>query len=221
MFAAPVLASPEDGKAVARRAPGAFPFVARLDAQGWHLYAILLWSRVSDGEGREPPAFSEEAGGARMPGMAKYNVRQRLALRRSGIHGKGVFAREPIPAGTRLIEYTGERVTQEEGDRRYPWIDSVPYHTLLFTIEDDLVVDGGVGGNMSRYINHSCDPNCTSVIEDRRIYIESLRDIQPGEEITFDYQMITGGRHTAAEKRRFPCRCGAAGCRGTMLKKKR
>lgn len=156
-----------------------------------------------------------------MAAMAKYNVRQRLAVRRSGIDGKGVFAREFIPAGTRLIEYTGERITQEEGDRRYPWEDSVPYHTLLFTIEDDLVVDGGVRGNLSRYINHSCDPNCTSVIEDRRIYIDSLRDIQPGEEITFDYQMIIQGRHTAAEKRRFPCRCGASNCRGTLLKKKR
>jgi SET domain-containing protein len=158
-----------------------------------------------------------------MRAMARnsFRVRQRLALRRSGIHGRGVFARELIPAGTRLIEYTGERITQEEGDRRYPWDDSVPYHTLLFTVEDDVVVDGGVGGNVSRFINHSCDPNCTSVIEDRRIYIESLRDILPGEELTFDYRMITQDRHTPAVKRRFPCRCGAAGCRGTMLMKKR
>jgi SET domain-containing protein len=150
-----------------------------------------------------------------------FRVRERLAVRRSGIDGRGVFAREHIPAGTRLIEYTGERITQEEGDRRYPWDDSVPYHTLLFTIEDDLVVDGGVGGNVSRWINHSCEPNCTSVIEDRRIYIESIRDIPPGEELTFDYHFIIQGRHTPAAKRRFPCRCGAASCRGTLLKKKR
>jgi uncharacterized protein len=158
-----------------------------------------------------------------MPIMAKqsFRVRERLALRRSGIHGKGVFAREHIPAGTRLIEYTGERIDQEEGDRRYPWDDDAPYHTMLFTIEDDLIVDGGVGGNISRYINHSCDPNCTSVIEDRRIYIESLRDIPPGEELVYDYNLITEGRHTPAAKRRFPCYCGAANCRGTLLKKKR
>jgi SET domain-containing protein len=158
-----------------------------------------------------------------MADMAKqsFNVRQRLALRRSGIHGKGVFAREFIPAGTRLIEYTGERIDQEEGDRRYPWDDGVPYHTMLFTIEEDLIVDGGVGGNISRYINHSCDPNCTSVIEDRRIYIESIRDIPPGEELVYDYNLITEGRHTPAAKRRFPCHCGAANCRGTLLKKKR
>ena len=158
-----------------------------------------------------------------MRAMARksFRVRQRLAVRRSGIDGRGVFAREFIPAGTRLIEYTGERITQEEGDRRYPWDDSVPYHTLLFTIEDDLVVDGGVGGNLSRWINHSCDPNCASAIEDRRIYIDSIRDIAPGEELTFDYHFIIHGRHTAAAKRRFPCRCGAANCRGTLLKKKR
>lgn len=153
--------------------------------------------------------------------MARYNVRQRLALRRSGIHGKGVFAREHIPAGTRLIEYTGERITQEEGDLRYPWEDGVPYHTLLFTVEDDLLVDGGVGGNVSRFINHSCDPNCDSVIEDRRIYIQSIRDIPVDEELTFDYQMTIQGRHTAAAKRRFPCHCGAPGCRGTLLMKRR
>ena len=95
------------------------------------------------------------------------------------------------------------------------------YHTLLFTVEDDLLVDGGAGGNVSRWINHSCDPNCTSVIEDRRIYIDSLRDIEPGEELTFDYHFIIHGRHTPAAKRRFPCHCGAASCRGTLLKKKR
>jgi SET domain-containing protein len=168
-------------------------------------------------------AFPGVPGSARMRAMAResFHVRRRLALRRSGIHGRGVFAREHIPAGTRLIEYTGERITQEEGDRRYPWDDSAPYYTLLFNIEDDLLVDGGVGGNVSRWINHSCDPNCASVIEDRRIYIESLRDIPPGEELTYDYQLVTEGRHTPAAKRRFPCHCGAAGCRGTLLKKKR
>jgi len=150
-----------------------------------------------------------------------FRVRQRLALRRSGIHGRGVFAREFIPAGTRLIEYTGERITEDEGDRRYPWDDSVPYHTLLFKVDDDLLVDGNVGGNLSRWINHSCEPNCASAIKDGRIYIDSLRDIQAGEELTYDYHFVTRDRHTPAVKRRFPCRCGAASCRGTLLKKKR
>lgn len=148
-------------------------------------------------------------------------VRQRLTLRRSGIHGRGVFAREFIPAGTRLIEYRGEIVTQEEGDARYPWDPTVPHHTFLFKLEDDLLVDGGSKGNWSRWINHSCDPNCESVIHDGRIFIDSIRDIQPGEEITYDYCFVIEGRHTAAVKRCYPCSCGAASCRGTTLAKKR
>ena len=154
------------------------------------------------------------------PTMPRQSIRtrERLALRNSGIHGRGVFARVPIPAGTRLVEYVGERINQEEGDQRYPWDSSVPYHTMLFTVEDDLLVDGGVRGNISKYINHSCDPNCTSVIEDRRIYIDAIRDIEPGEELTFDYRLIVQGRHKLAVlKRRYPCHCGARGCRGTMV----
>ena len=147
-------------------------------------------------------------------------VRRRLIARRSGIHGRGLFAREPIPAGTRLIEYTGERITQEEGDLRYPWEEGVPYHTLLFNVDDDVLVDGGVGGGWARLINHSCDPNCESVIEEGRIFIDSIRDIAEGEEITFDYHLIVAGRQTAALRRAYPCACGAPGCRGTMLKKK-
>lgn len=154
-------------------------------------------------------------------GDSDFQVRRRLALRRSGIHGRGVFAREFIPAGTRLIEYRGERITSAEGDARYPYDPAVPYHTFLFEIEDDLIVDAGRRGNMSRWINHSCDPNCDAVIEDARIYIESVRDIQPGEELTYDYNFVLEERHTPAAKRRFPCVCGVPGCRGTMLARKR
>lgn len=150
-----------------------------------------------------------------------FQVRRRLSLRRSGIHGRGVFAREPIPAGTRLIEYRGERITVAEGDARYPLDPSVPYHTFLFEIDDGVVIDAGRRGNMARWINHSCEPNCDAVIEDARIYIESIRDIAAGEELTYDYNFILEERHTPAAKRRFPCACGAPGCRGTMLAKKR
>ena len=146
-----------------------------------------------------------------------FQVRRRLALRRSEIHGRGVFAREIIPAGTRLIEYKGERITAAEGDARYAFDPSEPYHTFLFEIEDDLVVDAGRKGNMARWINHSCEPNCDAVIEDARIYIESLRDIYPGEEITYDYNFVLEEPHTPAAKRRFPCVCGTPSCRGTML----
>jgi SET domain-containing protein len=144
-----------------------------------------------------------------------------MVRRRSGIHGSGVFARDFIPAGTRLAEYVGERITQAEGDLRYTGDDDAPGHTMLFTVDDDVVIDGGVRGNVSRWINHSCDPNCTSVIEDRRVFVDTLRDIQPGEELTYDYHLIVSGRITPAVKRRHPCHCGAPNCRGTMLKPKR
>ena len=89
-----------------------------------------------------------------------YRIRQRLQVRRSGIHGRGVYARESIPAGTRLIEYRGEHISHEEGDERYPWEEGVPHHTFLFWLDDETVIDGARGGNLSRWINHSGDPNC-------------------------------------------------------------
>ena len=142
-------------------------------------------------------------------------------LRRSSIQGRGAFALRRIRRGTRIIEYTGEIITDEEADRRYDDEKMARHHTFLFAVDVNHVIDGAVRGNDASFINHSCEPNCTSVIEDQRIFVESLRDIQPGEELTYDYNLITEGRHTAAAKRRFPCHCGAPSCRGTLLKKKR
>lgn len=148
-------------------------------------------------------------------------VRRRLALRRSGIHGRGVFARERIPAGVRVVEYRGERITPAEADRRYPDPPAGEYHTFLFQIDDDVVVDAGRGGNLARWINHSCAPNCDAVVEGDRIFIESVREIEAGEELTYDYMFVLEERHTPARKRRYPCHCGAPDCRGTMLARKR
>jgi SET domain-containing protein len=144
-----------------------------------------------------------------------------FAVRRSPIQGRGAFATRPIAAGTRLIEYTGERITPAEADRRYP--DDAPgrHHTFLFAIDDDVVIDAAFGGNAARFINHSCDPNCDAVIDDGRIFIEAIRDIAVGEELAYDYAYVLAERHTPAAKRRFPCDCGAATCRGTILAKKR
>lgn len=150
-----------------------------------------------------------------------FDVRRGLSLRRSGIHGRGVFARVPIPAGTRIIEYKGERITTAAADARYPDDPAAAHHTFLFAIDDDVVIDAAHRGNLARWINHSCDPNCDAVVEDQRIYIESVRDIEPGEELRYDYNFILEERHTPAMKRRFPCVCGAANCRGTILAKKR
>ena len=143
-------------------------------------------------------------------------------IRVSRIQGVGAFATRRIRKGTRLIEYTGERITSDEADRRYPDDESqVRHHTFLFAIDDDVVVDAAVGGNEARFINHSCAPNCDAVIDDARIWIETIRDIRPGEELAYDYAFVLEERHTPAAKRRYPCSCGASTCRGTILAKKR
>jgi len=137
------------------------------------------------------------------------------------MHGLGAFAIRRIPAGTRLIEYAGERLTPAEADARYPDQPGVPHHTCLFAIDDDIVIDAAVSGNDARFINHSCDPNCDAIVEDDRIWIETIRDVEQGDELAYDYAFVLKERHTPAAKKRFPCRCGSARCRGTMLAKKR
>jgi SET domain-containing protein len=143
-----------------------------------------------------------------------------FAIRRSPIHGRGAFATRHIPRGTRLIEYTGERLTPKQADARYPDVAG-PQHTMLFAVDDDVVVDAAVGGNAARWINHSCDPNCDAVIEDKRIWIYAIRDIRPGLELAYDYQLKLETRHTAAAKEMYPCFCGSRRCRGTLLARKR
>ncbi len=142
-------------------------------------------------------------------------------IRNSGIQGLGAFATSPIADGQRLIEYTGERLTPAEADARYPDVEGERHHTYLFAIDDDVVIDAAVDGNAARFINHSCDPNCDAIIEDARIWIEAIRPIGAGEELAYDYAYMLEERHTPAAKRRFPCHCGAATCRGTILAKKR
>ena len=142
-------------------------------------------------------------------------------VRPSPIHGLGAFATCRIPAGTRLIEYAGERLTPAEADARYPDRPGEQHHTFLFAIDDDVVIDAAVEGNDARFINHSCDPNCDAVIEDGRIWIETIRDVSPGEELAYDYAFELEERHTPAAKARYPCNCRSAMCRRTILAKKR
>ena len=142
-------------------------------------------------------------------------------IRNSGIQGRGGFATRPIPAGVRLIEYAGERFTPAETEARYPDVQGERHHTYLFAIDEDAVVDASVNGNEARFLNHSCAPNCDAVIDEGRIWIETLHDIEPGEELVYDYAYVLNERHTPAAKRRYPCSCGAVTCRGTILAKKR
>jgi SET domain-containing protein len=139
----------------------------------------------------------------------------------SPMQGLGAFATRRIPAGTRLIEYAGERLSPDEADARYPDHVDERHHTYLFAIDDGIVIDAAVDGNDARFINHSCDPNCDAIVEDGRIWIETIRDVVPGEELAYDYAYVLDERHTPAAKKRYPCNCGAANCRGTILAKKR
>ncbi len=142
-------------------------------------------------------------------------------IRESPTQGLGAFATRPIASGVRLIEYTGERLTPAEADARYPDVAGERHHTFLFAIDEDIVIDAAVDGNEARFINHSCDPNCDAVIDDARIWIETIRDVAIGEELAYDYAYVLDERHTPAAKRRYPCSCRAANCRGTILAKKR
>ena len=139
-------------------------------------------------------------------------------IRSSPINGKGAFALERIPANKRLIEYTGERVTHEVADARYDAEEQAGNtHTVLFAIDEKMVIDAGVGGNDARFFNHSCDPNCTSEIVRRRVYLKTLREIQPGEELVYDYEIPNEGESEEEAFRKYPCHCGADNCRGTLL----
>ena len=147
---------------------------------------------------------------------------RRIAVRRSGVHGKGVFALEPIAAGERLIEYKGERISWKEALRRHPHNPAEPNHTFYFALDSGNVIDGKVNGNSARWINHSCAPNCITFEDDKgRVFIEARRAIKPGEELSYDYRLIVEGRLSKKERAQYVCRCGKRSCRGTLLNPKR
>jgi SET domain-containing protein len=161
--------------------------------------------------------FQKELGG--MASAAKHKVRRRISVRRSNIHGRGVFASCAITKGERIIEYKGRLIKEEVADDLYGNDEGT--HTFLFLLENKMVIDANYGGNSSRWINHSCDPNCDATESDGRMFIFAVRDIRAGEELTYDYNLIVEERYTPALKRLYACGCGARRCRGTILGAKR
>ena len=137
-------------------------------------------------------------------------------VRGSSIHGRGVYATEDIPAGTKVIEYIGELIDKEESERR-AWAQHAKAEetgdaaVYIFTLNKRWDIDGNVPWNTARLINHSCDPNCEAWIEGKRIFIHSLRDIAKGEELGFDY----GFDIDCYED--HPCRCGSEKCVGFIV----
>jgi uncharacterized protein len=138
-------------------------------------------------------------------------------LRQSPIQGRGAFATRRIRKGARIIEYTGERITQDEADKRYDDEAMERHHTFLFTLDEKTVIDAAVDGNEARFINHSCDPNCQALIEDDKIFIYALKEISPGEELCYDYAYERAEGMDEESEKLYVCRCGAKNCRGTIL----
>ena len=138
-------------------------------------------------------------------------------IRASPIQGLGAFALRRIRTGTRLIEYQGERISALEAARRYVDDGRARTHVILFTVNKITFIDAGVDGNDAQYFNHSCAPNCEAVLEAGRVYIEALRPIRPGEELTYDYRLDQPEPFDPEAARRYACQCGAPNCLGTLL----
>ena len=166
--------------------------------------------------GPVPTTVLARTGGAPASG-ARPEPARRIQVRRSGVHGKGVFAVQNIAEGETIIEYVGEVITWKEALRRHPHDPKDPNHTFYFHVDEDRVIDAKYGGNSSRWINHSCDPNCESDEVDGRIFIKALRNILAGEELNYDYGLILDEHYTRKLKAEYPCWCGARKCRGTLL----
>ena len=153
---------------------------------------------------------------------------RKIVARRSAIHGNGVFALQPIAKGERIVEYKGRRRSHAEVDAGDTG-DADSGHTFLFTLNDEYVIDANSEGGTARWINHSCAPNCEAVLEEAdgddrrrdRVFIEAIRAIKPGEELSYNYGITLDEPHTARLKKIWACRCGAKTCTGTMLQPKR
>lgn len=130
--------------------------------------------------------------------MSRSTVLPRIVRRRSKLHGFGVFAAEPINKNRRIIEYAGElirNVDSEPREERYLQEGCI----WVFRINRTWSRDGAVGGNISRFMNHSCRPNCWFEVVGKTIWFRASRRIEAGEELTYDY--LTDGERT------IPCRC--------------
>lgn len=128
---------------------------------------------------------------------------------RSRIHNNGLHARSYIAAETRIIEYKGEHISHREADRR---AEKDSGHCIyLFELNDKVIIDGDTDDNIAKYINHSCNPNCYAEIDGDQIWILASRDIQAGEELTYDYGFQRSGWHE------HPCRCGEKECFGFIV----
>ncbi len=141
-----------------------------------------------------------------------------IEVRDSGIHGSGVFAAKDTPKETRIMEYLGEHIDKEESEKRaWAQIDVAKEtggaSVYIFTLDEEWDIDGNFEWNTARLINHSCNPNCETWIEEDQIFVYALRDLKKGEELTFNYGF------EADTYEDHPCRCGSEKCVGYIVAK--
>lgn len=166
----------------------------------------------------EGQAFSHTVCSLKLGTTATAAVPDRDFIRvgKSRIAGTGIFAKRRIHWGARVIEYIGKRLLHSELMQEIA--AGRPESVYLFKVHAGVSIDGAIGGNESRFINHSCEPNCEANVFDDRVYIYALRDIRRGEELTFDYQLRRTFLATEeTDSSYLHCLCGAATCRGTMM----
>lgn len=144
-----------------------------------------------------------------------------VLIKKSGIHNKGAFAKKFIPKGAKVIEYVGEKISKKEGDRRIEEIEKrakekgIIETYYIFTLDKKWDIDGDVPWNPAKWFNHSCEPNCETENEDGKIWVVSMRDIQKGEELTYDYGFRFGEGYESLK-----CNCGSDKCVGYVITRK-
>ncbi|MEM1058597.1 MAG: SET domain-containing protein [Verrucomicrobiota bacterium] len=134
-----------------------------------------------------------------------------IEVRDSPIEGNGLFARVKLPKWTCAMEYKGTIVPWEERE------EEAGEKTVLFEVDEDFVIDPRINGNEALYVNHSCDPNCETWQEEKRVYIFTRKKIKAGEELTIDYGLSLGRKPTKKDRKAYACHCATKNCRGTML----
>jgi len=167
---------------------------------------------------RQNPSTTDSTASPRTPRRASAKTPWHV-VRQSALHGNGVFAAKPIPAGTRIIQYGGRRITSDQADAIFPTNPDDPFHTFFFSLSSGMIIDGGNRGNDARWINHACSPNCEAQenSDGTRVTIVALRDIPAGQELFYDYGLIIDGRVSKTLRKQYLCLCGSPECRGTML----
>jgi SET domain-containing protein len=141
---------------------------------------------------------------------------RRVIVRRSSVHGRGVFAARPLAAGERVLQYKGEITSWRNAVRRHRR-EGVDGHTFLFGLSDGTVIDGSRGGNSARWLNHACAPNCETIEDQGRIFIYTLRPVDAGEELYIDYLLAIDNAVDEVARDQYACACASVGCRRSML----